>query len=86
MPPIPYAQRLQKEKLDKQFENFLELFKKLHINIPFANTLAQMPSYVRFSKEILLKKKKLDEFETVALIKKYSVILLKKVTTKVKGS
>ena len=33
--PIPYPQRLKKRKLEKQFAKFLDIFKKLHINIPF---------------------------------------------------
>ena len=37
--PIPYLQRLKKHKLDKQFTMFMEVFKKLHINIPFADAL-----------------------------------------------
>ena len=37
--PILYPQRLKKSKLDKQFTKFLEVFKKLHINIPFADAL-----------------------------------------------
>ena len=52
-PPIPYPQRLKKHKLDKQFTKFMEVFKKLHINIPFADALEQMPSYVKFMKDIL---------------------------------
>ena len=40
VPPIPYPQRLAKSKLDKKFGNFLEVFKKLHINISFADALA----------------------------------------------
>ena len=51
--PIPYPQRLKKHKMDKQFTKFMEVFKKLHINIPFANALEQMPSYVKFMKDIL---------------------------------
>ena len=35
--PIPYPQRLKKNKLDKKFAKFMEVFKKLHINIPFAD-------------------------------------------------
>ena len=31
--PVPYPQRLKKHKLDKQFTKFMEVFKKLHINI-----------------------------------------------------
>ena len=34
--PIPYPQRLKKNKLNKQFIKFMEVFKKLHINIPVA--------------------------------------------------
>ena len=37
--PIPYPQCLKKSKLDKQFTKFLEVFKKLHINIPFVDAL-----------------------------------------------
>ena len=52
-PPTPYPQRLKKHKLDKQFTIFMEVFKNLHINIPFANALEQKPSYVKFMKDIL---------------------------------
>ena len=73
--PIPYPQRLKKSKLDKQFTKFLEVFKKLHINIPFADALEKMPSYVKFMKEILSKKRRLSDFETVNLIEECSAIL-----------
>ena len=39
--PISYPQRLKKNKLDKQFTKFMEVFKKLHINIPFVDALEQ---------------------------------------------
>ena len=34
-PTIPYFAQLQKDRMHAQFGKFLELFKKLHINIPF---------------------------------------------------
>ena len=37
--PISYPQRLKKNKLDKQFSKFMEVFKKPHINILFADAL-----------------------------------------------
>ena len=86
MPPIPFPQRLKKKNLDKQFSKFLEVFKKLHINIPFANALEQMPSYVKFMKKILSNKRKLEEFETACLTKECSAILQKKATAKTQGS
>ena len=35
-PPIPFPQRLKQTKLDDQFAKFLNMFKKLEINIPLA--------------------------------------------------
>ncbi|XP_057989076.1 uncharacterized protein LOC131172137 [Hevea brasiliensis] len=65
--PIPFPQRFQKAKLDRQFGKFLEVLYKLYINIPFTKALSQMPSYAKFLKDILSNKRKLDDYETVAL-------------------
>ena len=84
-PPIPYPQRLKKHKLDKQFTKFMEVFKKLHINIPFADALEQMPSYVKFIKDILSQKRRLDDFETINLTEECSAILQRKLPQKLKN-
>ncbi|XP_015944946.1 uncharacterized protein LOC107470083 [Arachis duranensis] len=42
-PKAPYPQRLMKREKDGQFSRFLEIFKKLQINIPFAEAIEQMP-------------------------------------------
>ena len=73
--PLPYPQRFQKQKLDKKFSKFLDILKKIHINIPFADTLEQMPNYVKFLKDIISKKRRLEEFETVKLSEECSAIL-----------
>ena len=75
---IPYPQRLKKNKLDKQFTKFMEVFKKLHINISFVDPLEQMPSYFKFMKDILSKKRRPSYFETVNLTEESSVILQRK--------
>ena len=72
---MPYPQRLQKETKDKQFSKFLEVFRKLQINIPFAEVLEQMPIYVKFMKDLLSKKKPLKGDETVVLTKEYSAVI-----------
>ena len=82
--PIPYPQHLKKNKLDKKFTKFMEVFKKLHINIPFADALEQMPSYVKFMKDILPKKRRLSDFKTVNLIEECSAILQRKLPQKLK--
>jgi hypothetical protein len=60
------------------------VFKKLQINIPFADALEKMPSYVKFLKDILSNKRKLEEYETVALTEECSAILQKKLPPKLK--
>ena len=75
---------LKKKKLDEQFAKFLEIFKKIHINIPFADALEQMPNYAKFIKDVMSKKRKLHEFETVKLTEECSAILQRKLPQKLK--
>ena len=86
IPVIPYPQKLRKSKLEHQYAKFREVFKKLHINIPFAEALEQMPSSMKYLKEIPTKKRKLGDYETKALSEECSAILQKKTTTKAQGS
>ncbi|XP_015944800.1 uncharacterized protein LOC107469927 [Arachis duranensis] len=44
-PKAPYPQRLMKSEKDGQFSRFLEIFKKLQINIPFAEKLKDPDSF-----------------------------------------
>lgn len=60
------------------------MFKKLHINIPFAVTLEQMSSYMKSMKEILSKKRRTSDWETVVLTEECSAILQKKFPIKMK--
>ena len=39
-PPLPFPHKFKKTKLDKQFAKFLNIFKKLEINVPFSDALA----------------------------------------------
>ncbi|KAL5539546.1 hypothetical protein UlMin_045339 [Ulmus minor] len=71
-PPPPFPQRFQKQQQDKKFQKFLDVLKQLHINIPFVEALEQMPNYVKFMKDMLMKKRKFGEFETVALTRECS--------------
>jgi len=47
---VPFAQRVAKAKLEAKFEKFLEILKKLQINIPFLDAIPEMPSYATFLK------------------------------------
>ncbi|KAL5578118.1 hypothetical protein UlMin_019817 [Ulmus minor] len=83
-PPPPFPQRLRKANQDKQFGKFLEILKQLHINIPLVEALQQMPNYVKFMKDVLTNKRKLAEFETVALTKECSLLLQTNIPPKLK--
>ncbi|XP_038973113.1 uncharacterized protein LOC120105094 [Phoenix dactylifera] len=84
VPPIPFPQRLKQNKIDQQFEKFLKVFRQLHINIPFADALAQIPAYTKFLKEIMSKKRKLEDFETIALTEECSAIIQNKLPPKLR--
>ncbi|XP_062080749.1 uncharacterized protein LOC133785538 [Humulus lupulus] len=64
--------------------NVVDKEKELHINILFAEALEKIPSNVKFMKEILSKKRKLEDYETVALTEECNVILQKKLPLKLK--
>ncbi|XP_015954607.1 uncharacterized protein LOC107478965 [Arachis duranensis] len=81
-PKMPYPQRLQKETKDIQFLKFLEVFRKLQINIPFAEVLEKMPPYVKFMKELLSKKRTLKGDKTVVLIGECRAIIQSKLPRK----
>jgi len=53
-PPLPFPQRMAKAKLNLQFRKFLEVLKKLYINIPFADALSQCPLMQNFCKKFYL--------------------------------
>ena len=58
------------------------MFKKLEINIPFAEALAHIPHYAKFMKDILSKKRKLDANGVVSLLANYSAIIQKNLPLK----
>ena len=61
--------------MDDQFAKFLNMFKKLEINIPFPKAIAQMPHYAKFMKDVISKKRKLDEDGVVSLLENCSEII-----------
>ena len=63
IPPLPFPQRFRKAKLDENFAEFLNMFKKLEVKILFAEAFTQLPNYVKFMKEIMSNKKKLDAYD-----------------------
>nr|XP_016433140.1 PREDICTED: uncharacterized protein LOC107759664 [Nicotiana tabacum] len=86
MPALPFPQKMKREKLDKYFGRFLEMLKKLYINIPFTELLTQMSSYAKFLKKIMSSKRKLEETIMDKLNSHCSSILQNKISQKCEDS
>ncbi|XP_057249406.1 uncharacterized protein LOC130590844 [Beta vulgaris subsp. vulgaris] len=73
---------LARAKLEKKYGKFLDILKKLHINIPFLEAISEMPSYAKFLKDMLSNKRKIEENATVSLTAECSAILQNKLPKK----
>ena len=83
-PPLPFPQRFRENEQDKQYQQFLNTLKQLQVNIPLVDALVQILNYGKFMKELLSKKKKLSDMETIALTEGYSAFLTNKLPPKMK--
>ncbi|XP_070041076.1 uncharacterized protein [Nicotiana tomentosiformis] len=82
--PIQKEVVLEKEN-GEQLKNDIDKKKKgkkINVNFPFTEVLFQMPAYAKFLKEILTKKRKIEETSMVKLTKHCSVILQNKLSQK----
>ena len=70
--------------MEEQFSKFLEIFKKIEINIFFTEAVTQMPNYAKFLKDILRKKKKIVEERIVSLTTTCTAVIQKSLPAKMK--
>ena len=68
--------------MEEQFSRFLDMFKKIEINIPFVEALAQMPNYAKFLKDIPSKKMRFAEEGVVNLTTTYSAMIKRSLPVK----
>ncbi|XP_070032877.1 uncharacterized protein [Nicotiana tomentosiformis] len=80
MAALPFPQKLYRGKLDKQFERFLDMLRQVNVKFSFTEVLSQMPAFAKFLKEILTKKRKIEETSMVKLTKHCSAILQNKLS------
>ena len=79
---LPFPHRFKHHKIEKQFAKFLDVVKKLQVSVPFTDLLAQVPSYAKFMKDVLNKKKNLLDHDTVAFTEQCSAIMQNRSPTK----
>ncbi|XP_019236700.1 PREDICTED: uncharacterized protein LOC109216933 [Nicotiana attenuata] len=83
-PPPPFPQRLQKLKDNAAYKKFLDILKQVQINIPLVDILQEIPKYAKYIKDIAANKRRLTEFETVALTEECSSRIQGKLPQKLK--
>jgi hypothetical protein len=75
IPKAPYPNRLLAPKKGGKFEDILEVFKQVQINIPFLDAIQQVPSYAKFLKDLITVKRKTNVPKKVCLTEHVSSIL-----------
>jgi hypothetical protein len=84
MPKAPYPERLQAPRNGGKLEDILEVFKQVQINIPFLDTIQQIPSYAKFLKDLVIVKRKMNVPKKAFMTEQVSVILQCKLPLKYK--
>jgi len=79
---VPYPDRLKED--EKEVSKFMEIFRKLHVNIPFSYLVLKVPRYARYLKEIMASKRKIPQEERVDMTAQCSVILTRQLPKKEK--
>ena len=61
---LPFPEQIRKPVADKQFGKFIEVIKKLYVNIPLLDAM-QVPTYAKYIKDILGNRRTLPTTEVV---------------------
>ncbi|GJS03802.1 reverse transcriptase domain-containing protein [Tanacetum coccineum] len=73
---LPFLSRLKKQKKDDEDERLLSIFKQIHINLPFLESMIHMPKGAKVLKDLFSHKEKLEKAaSSVKLSKECSAII-----------
>ncbi|RYQ91168.1 hypothetical protein Ahy_B09g097069 [Arachis hypogaea] len=74
-PYTPFSQLLNGGVEKRIYSRFLDIFVSLYVNIPFIKALQQMPSYIKYMKELLTRKSSLKGGQTILMNKECSALI-----------
>ncbi|XP_026454223.1 uncharacterized protein LOC113355552 [Papaver somniferum] len=80
----PFPQRLVQQKGSNQYNEMLEMFKRVNINIPFLEAIKQIPAYAKFLKDLCKRKRKHHVHKRAFLTEQVSSIIQNKTPPKFK--
>ena len=81
---IPYPLVSSKKERECYFTCFLDIFKKLEITIPFREALQQIPMYTKYLKDLLIKKGKYINNESIVVEGNCSAVIQRNLPQKFK--
>jgi hypothetical protein len=84
VPKASYPERLIVPKKSSKYDDILEVFKNVQINIPFQDAIQQVPSYAKFLKDLVIVKMKTNVPKKAFLTEQVSSILQYKMLVKYK--
>ncbi|RYQ95344.1 hypothetical protein Ahy_B08g090570 [Arachis hypogaea] len=79
---VPFPQLLNGCVEKRIYSRFLDIFASLHVNIPFIKALQQMPSHIKYTKELLTRKSSLKGGQTIVMNKECSALIQPELPTK----
>ncbi|XP_026400016.1 uncharacterized protein LOC113295899 [Papaver somniferum] len=82
--PLPFPRRFANSKKVEQDKEILDIFRKIHVNIPLIDAIKQVPKYVRILKDLCTNKQRLTGNEVMKVGENASAILQKKLPLKCK--
>ena len=71
----PFPSRFAKTKKEESDKEILDVFRKVHVNIPFLNVIKQVSHYAKFLNELCTNKLNLKGNEVVSVGENVSVVL-----------
>jgi hypothetical protein len=84
VPKALYPERLIAPKKSSKYDDILEVFKHVQINIPFLDAIQQVPFYAKFLKDLVTVKRKTNVPKKAFLTEQVSSILQYKMHVKYK--
>ena len=57
-PLLPFSSRLKSSKCEREYEDIMEIFRKVEVNIPLLYIIQHIPRYAKFLKNLCVSKKK----------------------------
>ncbi|PNX89075.1 hypothetical protein L195_g045192, partial [Trifolium pratense] len=82
--PYPRKKKVKILEREKEFKKFMKVLNKLEMAIPLVEALEKMPSYAKFLKELLTKKRKPLDDEMVSMTEECGALIQRKLPQKKK--